>query len=145
MDEQLAEDFDAPDHELDARDHYVASHSLRSAAAGATLPDLWFARDGAIMNVAWHDSMDGDIYFTLSRGEADLPANDVADSIRGFVEWVRNTLVHAQAAVVTEDIDLLLENHPSGGARPYSAEVSSPEPSHSSYWTMMADPGGGTA
>ncbi|TVR04976.1 MAG: ImmA/IrrE family metallo-endopeptidase [Deltaproteobacteria bacterium] len=109
MDDQLAENFDAPDHELDERDHFVATHSLRAAAGGAALPDLWFARDGSIMSVAWHDSMDGEIFFTLSRREADLPANDVADAIRGFVEWVRDTLSQTHDTDVDEDLDMLTE------------------------------------
>lgn len=107
LDEQLAEDLDAPDAKLDERDRFVSTHSLRAAAGGAAFPDLWFARDGAIMSIAWHDSMDGDIYFTLSRGEADVPARDVADAIRGFVEWVRDTLAREHAGDVSKDLGML--------------------------------------
>jgi len=92
IDQELVENFDLPDSMFDARDNFVRSHSLRAAAAGAALPDVWLSRDEGRVSVAWNDSMDGEIFFTLSRGEADVPDAEFAESVRGFVRWVRDLL-----------------------------------------------------
>lgn len=92
LDEELADEYDASDEFLDARDKFVQTHSLRAAAAGAAVPDVWLSRDADVVSVAWSDSSDGDFYFPLSRGEADIPAIDFAEAAKGFVAWVRTTI-----------------------------------------------------
>lgn len=107
-DQQLARDLSASEAELDARDAFVSACSLRAAASGAALPDLWFARDGELVSVAWHDSTDGDPYFPLpSKGEADVPARDFAEAVFGFVQWVKDTLARTSNPGVAQDIALL--------------------------------------
>ena len=107
MDDALAEDFEAPDSDLVARDTFVASHSLRAAAAGGAFPDVWLSRDGPVVSVAWNDSMDGDIYFTLSRGEEDVPAAEFAEAVKAFVGWVRDQLRSRCPDRAKGDLELL--------------------------------------
>lgn len=97
-------DNDGDDDLLDTRDEFVQTHSLRAAAAGAAMPDIWLSRDGDVVCVAWSDSWEGDIYFPLARGEADVPAGDFADAVKGFVAWVRETLGEADIAEALADI-----------------------------------------
>lgn len=106
LDEELLENFDAPDDVIDRRDRFVASHSLRSAAAGGAFPDVWLSRDGGVASIAWHDSMDGEIYFTLSHGEADVPAPEFAYAVRDFVAWVHELLTERCPEQARDDIDL---------------------------------------
>jgi len=106
LDERLAANFDAPDDLVDSRDEFVAAHSMRAAAAGAALPTVWLSRDGGIISVAWRDSMDGEIFFTLSRGEEDVPAVDFAEAVRDFVEWVRGLLEERCPGEASRDIKL---------------------------------------
>ncbi len=107
IDDKLAADFDAPDDFVDSRDDFVAAHSMRAAAAGAAMPNVWLSRDGGIVSVAWGDSMDGAIFFTLSRGEADVPAVDFAEAVREFVEWVLALLEERCPDEASSDIELL--------------------------------------
>lgn len=106
LDEELADNYDVPDSLVDARDEFVQAHSLRSASAGAAMPDAWLSRDGDVVSLAWDDSSDGDIYFPISRGEADVPAADFAEATKGFVGWVRDLLVDAEIAEAAPDIEL---------------------------------------
>lgn len=107
LDARLAEDFDIDDEEIDRRDDFVASHSLRAAASGAALPDLWISRDAEIVSLAWNDSWEGEIGFPLSRGERDVPAVDFAQAIQGFVTWILELLKERCPSEGSADIDLL--------------------------------------
>lgn len=91
-DNDLATRFDATDTELDRRDRFVAAHSLRAAAGGAAMPDVWFARDGDVVSVAWAGDEGGELTFRAGRGEADVPARDFARAMIGFVEFVAGLL-----------------------------------------------------
>lgn len=102
LDSDLATRLDAPDTELDDRDRFVAAHSLRAAAGGAALPDLWFARDGDVVSVAWADDDGGELRFHAPRGEADVPARDFAQAMLGFVEFVAGLLASPEVTPAVE-------------------------------------------
>ncbi|NOY27496.1 MAG: hypothetical protein GXP62_16660, partial [Oligoflexia bacterium] len=109
LDQTLADAIDAPDSLFDSRDRFVATHSLRAGAWGGAMPDVWIARDGPVVSIAWHDSMDGEIYFTLSRGECDVPATAFAEAVHGFVSWTLGLLESPASKARPEDLRLLRE------------------------------------
>jgi hypothetical protein len=50
--------------------------------------DLYFARDGARVSVAWSaERANPEIHFHLSKGEADVPAETFLEVVIEFVEW----------------------------------------------------------
>lgn len=108
LDNELVYDLDAPDDRVDVRDDFVEQHSLRAAATGAALPDVWISRDGDVVSVAWNNSTEGDLGFFLSRGEADIPTAVFAEAVRGFVTWVHGLLEDASDhEAVRRDRELL--------------------------------------
>lgn len=84
---------DGLDDLLDLRDDFVRTHSLRAAAAGGLVPDLYFGRDGARVSVAWSDPEDdADAVFQRRRSEADIPVATFVDAARGLVAWCADRL-----------------------------------------------------
>ena len=107
MDDLLAADLNAPDDLLERRDAFVMAHSLRAAAGGAALPDVWLSRDGDVVSVAWGDSMDGERPFLLACGEEDVPAQDFALAVHEFITWTDTLLAEAHQQQVAQDRELL--------------------------------------
>lgn len=115
LDERLLDLADGEDESeeeasLEVRDRFVAAHSLIAGSGGGVVPDLYFARDGARVSVAWSaERANPEIHFHLSRGEADIPAETFFEVVRGFVEWNLRQLEAIGTVEVQPDIFLLQE------------------------------------
>ncbi len=92
MDRTLANATDDDDTLLDLRDRFIEQHALQAAAAGAVLPGVYLARDGARVSIAWDSPPLGALVFHRSRGEADIPVGAFLQVVRNFVEWVADTI-----------------------------------------------------
>lgn len=115
LDERLldladGEDESVEDAFLEIRDRFVAAHSLIAGSGGGVVPDLYFARDGALVSVAWSaDRANPEIHFHLAKGEADVPADKFLELVIEFVEWNLGRLEATGAVEVQKDIFLMQE------------------------------------
>jgi Zn-dependent peptidase ImmA (M78 family) len=101
-------DDEQNDQLLDVRDAFVRSHSVRAGTGGGLMPDIYFARDGDRVSVAWSTPDDaGDAAFHHHRSEVDLPVGAFLAAVRGLVTWCVERLTAAAAEAARADIERL--------------------------------------
>jgi len=102
------EESEAPDTDIDRfleqRDTFVSSHSFSAGSGGGFIPDLFVARDGDRVSVAWTDSTSkGARWFRYRRGEVDVPVDVFVGVALEFIGWIAERLRTTDVALCKQE------------------------------------------
>ncbi len=89
---------------LSTRDLFMSSHCVTSGAGGSLFPEVYFARDGERVSVAWRTSLTSNgAWFRQNDGETDIPATAFLDVATQFVRWCHGQIQHLQHPIPQAD------------------------------------------